>query len=32
VTGRDLIAPEQKKCNDYTRKYWKTPLIIVWQT
>jgi hypothetical protein len=21
VTGRDLIAPEQKKCNDYTRKY-----------
>jgi hypothetical protein len=21
VTGRDLIAPEQKKCNEYTRKY-----------
>ncbi len=21
VTGRDLIAPEQKKRNDYTRKY-----------
>jgi len=21
VTGRELLAPEQKKCNDYTRKY-----------
>jgi hypothetical protein len=21
ITGRDLVAPEQKKCNDYTRKY-----------
>jgi hypothetical protein len=21
ITGRDLIAPEQKKRNDYTRKY-----------
>jgi hypothetical protein len=21
ITGRELLAPEQKKCNDYTRKY-----------